>query len=364
MSDNRQAPARRVLVTGLSSFWGSRVAKALESDPNVETIVGLDTAEPSFELERTEFLPVDSSYSMLARVVRECGIDTILHTFLVVDPTTMTRNQMHETNVIGTMNLFAAASAPGSTVNRVIVKSSTQVYGCAPEDPVWFDEETPRSRPPRERVERSLTQVEGYVRDFAEDNPKVAVSMLRFANVLGANMQSPLTKALQLPVVPSVFGFDPRVQFVHETDVVRALLFAMSRGLEGTYNVAGDGLLPWSEVAAMCGKRVVPLPPLGESSTLRFFKTLNLVDLPPETLGLLRFGRGADNSKLKQLGFEYEFTSAQAVMDFVRAVRLKRTVGEHFGSYRYAAEVEQFFQRSPAVLKNRALITGRTSDPV
>ena len=82
-----------------------------------------------------------------------------------------------------------------------------------------------------------------------------------------------------------------------------------------------------------------------------------MLDLPPETINLLRYGRGIDNRKLKELGFDYNFTSTQAVHDFIRALRLKRTVGEDFGGYKYAAEVESFFQRSPAVLKNRALLS-------
>ena len=158
------------------------------------------------------------------------------------------------------MNLFAAASAPGSTVRNVVVKSSTLVYGASPKDPVWFSEETRRAEPPRSMVERSLLEVEGYVRDFAVDNPHVTVAMLRFSNVLGPDITTPLAKALELPLVPSMFGFDPRFQFVHETDVVRAILYVLEHQVQGIYNVAGDGLLPWSEVAAICGKRTVPLP--------------------------------------------------------------------------------------------------------
>jgi UDP-glucose 4-epimerase len=344
--------ARRILVTGLGTFWGGRVAQALETDPDIDVIVGLDTTEPTVELERTEYVRVDANYSILSRIVRATQVDTIIHTFLVVDPTQMSKRAMHEINVIGTMNLFAAASATWSTVRNVIVKSSTMVYGCTPEDPVWFTEETPRSRTPRTPVERSLEAVEGYVRDFAEDNPHVNVALLRFANVIGADIETPLTRALELPLVPSLAGFDPRFQFVHEDDVIRSILFALDRNLPGVYNVAGDGLLPWSEVARLCGKRTIPLPFVGTSLLTVPLARLGVVDLPDEYLRLLRYGRGVDNRLLKDLGFAYEHTSAQAVTAFVEALRLKRTVGDHAPSYRYERDVEQFFRHSPAVVRD------------
>src|SRR6476620_3308319 len=228
---------RRVLITGLASFWGGLVAKALEEDDSVEVIVGLDTNEPTIELERTEYVRSDENYSILSRIVQATRVDTIVHTFLIIDSTTVRARTMHEINVIGTMNLFAAASAPGSTVRDVVVKSSAYVYGAAKEDPVWFTEETPRSHPPRTRIERSLESVEGYVRDFAEDNPHVNVTLLRFSNVLGPDIVTPASKALELPAVPCLFGFDPRVQFVHEEDVVRSILFVLGHDVPGIYNV-------------------------------------------------------------------------------------------------------------------------------
>ena len=340
---------RRVLVTGLGTFWGGQVAQALEEDPNVEVIVGLDTTEPTVELERTEFVRVDANYSILSRIVRATEVDTIIHTFLAVDPTQMSTRAMHEINVIGTMNLFAAASAPASTVRNVIVKSSTMIYGCAPEDPVWFTEDTPRSRPSRAPIERSLEAVEGYVRDFAEDNPHVNVALLRFSNVIGSELQTPLTRLLDLPLVPSMFGFDPRFQFVHEHDVIRSILFAFDHDLPGVFNVAGDGLLPWSEVAALCGKRTIALPPWGTSLLTSPFRTLGIADVPDEYHGLLKYGRGVDNQRLKDFGFRYEYTSAEAIEGFIRSTRLRRTVGDSEPSYKYERDVEQFFRHSPAV---------------
>ena len=341
---------RRVLVTGIGSFWGGRVAQALEADPGVEVIVGLGVDEPRVALERTEYVRADHSYSILARLVRATRVDTVLHTFLVVDSTRAAGRDLHETNVIGTMNLLAAAGAPDSTVQALVVKSSTLVYGATYRDPAWFREEMTRTGPPGTRVERSLLEVEGYIRDFAEDNPHVAVTILRFANVLGTDIVTPITKALQLPLVPCVFGFDPMLQFVEERDVVRSIEFVMRNNLPGVFNVAGDGKLPWSEVVSMCGRRPAPLPPVLTRLAAKPLGYAGL-ELPHELLDLLRYGRAADNRRLRRAGFRYAFTSAGAVESFAEATRLRRTVGATRPGYTYERDVEDFFRHSPAVVR-------------
>jgi UDP-glucose 4-epimerase len=327
------------------------VAQALEKDPDVDVIVGLDTHEPRVELERTEYVKADQSYSILNRIVQATQVDTILHTFLVVDSTRMSGRALHEINVIGTLNLLAAAGAAGSPVRQVVVKSSTLVYGSSWEDPVWFREEMSRTRSAKTRVERSLLEAESYLHDFAEDNPHVVVTLLRFSNVLGTDIITPISKALRLPAVPSILGFDPLMQFVEEDDVVRCLEFVMSEQVPGIYNVAGDGRLPWSEVAKICSKRTWPLPPVLTSLAAEPLSRLG-VELPPEMLDLIRYGRGVDNRRLKRAGFQYRYTSAGAVDSFARASRLKKAVGDSHPAYKYEREVENFFQHSPAVVKN------------
>jgi UDP-glucose 4-epimerase len=342
---------KRVLITGLATFWGGLVAQRLEDDPGIDVLVGLDTREPTIELERTEYVRTDENYSILSRIVKAARIDTIVHTFLIVDSTQMRAKTMHEINVIGTMNLFAAASQPGSQVRDVVVKSSSYIYGAAKEDPVWFMEETPRSHTPHTRVERSLEAVEGYVRDFALDNPHVNVTLLRFSNVLGPDIVTPISRALELPLVPSILGFDPRLQFVHEEDVVRSLVFVLEQSLPGIYNVAGDGMVPWSEIAKICGKRTFPLPPFATATAAWPLRRLG-VELPDELLGVLRYGRGIDNRRLKGAGFRYRYTSAGAVEAFIEALRLRDTVGGTAPTYRYERDVEQFFRHSPAVARD------------
>jgi len=217
---------RRVLVTGLGTFWGSHLAQQLEARDDIDVIVGLDTEGPVLPLERTEFVRADSSYSILSRIVHATEVDTILHTHLSVDSTKLSGRATHEINVIGTMNLLAAAGSAGSPVRKVVVKSSTLVYGSTYQDPAFFREDMQRVRGAKTRMERSLLEVDAFVSDFAEDNPHVVVTVLRFSNVLGDHMRTPITRALRMPVIPEIMGFDPRMQFTHEDDVTGALLYA------------------------------------------------------------------------------------------------------------------------------------------
>jgi UDP-glucose 4-epimerase len=341
----------RVLVTGLSTYWGGRVAQALERRPDVEVVVGVDTRDPRLPLERTEFVRTDSTHSILARIVRATQVDTIVHTHLIVDSTRVSGRMLHEINVIGTMNLLAAAGAPSSPVRKVVLKSSGLVYGANAADPYFFREDMGRTGPARTGVERSLLEVEAFVRDFADDNPHVDVTLLRFANVLGDDIDTPFALALRRPVVPEILGFDPRVQFVHEDDVVDALMYATTNDIPGLYNVAGDGNLPWSEVCAIVGKRRVPLPFFLTNFAAEPPRFVRLWDLPPEALALLRFGRSIDNSRYKRAGYRYSYTTTTTVEAFAQGLRLAGTVGDKHPSYRYEREVEDFFRHSPAVVR-------------
>lgn len=339
-----------MLVTGADTFWGGRAIQALESDPAIDVIVGLGTGDPSVQFDRAEFVRADQTYSILSRIAHATQVDAVVHTFLLVDSSQASSRRIHETNVIGTMNLLAAAEASGC-VRQVILKSSGLVYGSTAHDPGTFSEDTPRSRSPRTDVERSLVEAEALVGDFAEEHPTVTVAVLRFANVLGSEIVTSLGRNLSRPLCPSIFGFDPLVQFVHEQDVVRALEFAFRSQVAGTYNVAGAGRLPWSEAAAICGTRLLPLPPFRPELAVVPLVRAGLFAFPPELAPLLRYGRAMDTRRFVHAGFDYHYTSAGAVEAFARHLRLRKSTGRPASAYTYEHDVEQFFRHSPAVVR-------------
>jgi UDP-glucose 4-epimerase len=347
------SPARRVLITGLSHYWGGRLAQALESFPEIETIIGVDTADPTRELERTEFVKVSNQHSLIQRIVKAAEIDTVIDTRLVVDSIASSRADAHENNVIGTLNILAACTGPDSPVRRFVLKSSTHWYGCEQDDPAFFTESMTRKHPPGTPIERDIVEAEAVVADFAEKRPQATVTVLRFANVLGPDVDTSHTRMFSLPMVPMILGFDPRYQFVNEDDVVHALEHAALFDLPGIYNVAADGVLALSEVIDLLGKRPLPvLPPWGTGLAVGPLRRLGF-RVPDEMLNQMRFGRGVDNRRFKAAGFKYRYTSRETVLKLGEHLRLKPVIAAGQEPYRYEREVEEFLRWSPHVRRDR-----------
>jgi UDP-glucose 4-epimerase len=340
---------RRVLVTGLSTYWGGRLAQALESFEHIEAIIGVDNEAPTRELERTEYVKVSNQHSLLERIVRAAEIDTVIDTRLVVNSLMAPPRLAHENNVIGTMNILAACTGADSPVRKFVFKSSTHYYGAEQDDPAFFTEEMGRPHPPRTGLERDILEAEAAVSEFAQRNPKTTVTVLRCANVLGPDVDTAFTRMFGLPLVPMVLGFDPRLQFVHEDDVVHALEHAAFHVAPGIYNVAADGVLAMSEAISLVDRAPLPvLPPWGTGLATSSLRRLGF-RIPSEVVNQLRFGRRVDNRLFKSTGFDYGYTTREAVIKLSEHLRLAPVMRGTEQEYTYEREVEEFLRWSPSV---------------
>jgi UDP-glucose 4-epimerase len=340
---------RRVLVTGVSTYWGGRLAQALERDPDVEVIVGVSPDDPTCELTRTEYVRVGTQHALLKRIVDAADIDTVVDTRLIVDSPAASPRAAHENNVIGTMNVLAACGGAESPVRKVVVKSSAHYYGCERDDPAYFTEDMPRPHPPRTPIEEDIVEAERAVDAFAHRNPEVTVTILRFANALGPDIETSHSALLALPAVPAILGFDPRYQFIHEDDISGVLEHATREDLPGVYNAAGDGVLALSEIASLLGKPLAPiLPPWGTGLAAAALRRAG-VKLPSEVLQQLRYGRGLDNRRLKAAGYAFRATTRETVQAFAEHLRVRGLRPAQGEAYQYERDVEEFLRWSPAV---------------
>lgn len=296
----------RVLITGVSDRLGADLARRLSDAPGVGALYGLDVRDPSRPLGRAEFVHGDTRHSVIAKLVRELGIQVVVHCAVVTHQLESVR-AMHETNVIGTMNVLAACSGEGSPVEHMVVKSSTAVYGVDPTGPSFLTEGMagPRARP-RGPLQADLMELEQLTLEFSLRNPARTVTVLRLADIVDRRADTPLSRYLRLRVVPTVMGFDPRVQFLHGDDAVEALERAALGRHRGVYNVAGPGVLVLSQAIRLAGGRPVPVltGALGPLERLAVSAAVG-VPLTPRLLALIRHGQAIDCSLLlDEFGWE------------------------------------------------------------
>ncbi|HVE98470.1 MAG TPA: SDR family oxidoreductase [Mycobacteriales bacterium] len=319
--------ARRVLVTGVSRELGGRLAAMLDAEPTIDRVVGVDTVPPRADLGRTEFVRADIRNPLIAKVITANEIDTVVHMSVVATPLTVGgRTAMKEINVIGTMQLLAACQK-SSTVRKLVVKSTTAVYGSSAKDPALFTEDMEPRSLPRSGYAKDSVEVEGYVRGFGRRRPDVVLSLLRFTNFIGPTIDTPLTRYFSLPVVPTVLGFDPRLQFLHEDDGLEVLRLATMEDRPGIVNVGGSGVLLLSQAIRRAGRVALPvLSPLVQYVG-QALRRAGLVDFSPEQMRFLQHGRVADTTRLRDsFGYQPKHTTLEAFDEFVRGRALSAVV--------------------------------------
>jgi UDP-glucose 4-epimerase len=342
--------SRRILITGVSSDLGGRLAQALEQQRGIEALIGVDTDDPRHELQRTEFVRVHTDQVLLRRIIAAAGVDTVIDTRLIADPLLASPQTAREVNVLGTRSILAACAAAGSPVRKLVFRSAAQYYGFEPGAPAFLTEEAVPTRGPQSPIQRDVVEAEAAVREFASAAPSgTTVTVLRFADPVGPGLRGSHLSLLSLPVIPAMLGFDPRWQLVHDDDVIGALVHSVRHALPGTYNVAADGVLALSEVASLLGKPMLPvLPPWGTRFAAAQLRRLGL-RVPLEMVNQLRTGRGLDNRRLKASGYAYHYTTREAILKLRAHQRLRPLLGRGGETYRYEREVEEFLRWSPSV---------------
>jgi UDP-glucose 4-epimerase len=312
---------RVVLVTGVSRDLGRRCARELANDPSIDRVIGVDVVPPRGDIGRVSFVRADIRNPVIAKVIVKEDVDTVVHMSVIATPGALgSRSPMKELNVIGSMQLLAACQV-APRLEHLIVKSTTTIYGSSSRDPAMFTEDMSAQRQPTAGYAKDAVEVESYVRGFARRRPDVRVTLLRAANVLGPSVDSPIASYFRLPVVPSVLGFDPRLQFLHDSDLMAVLQHAVLHDVPGTFNIAGDGILTLSQAIRRLGRPGLPLPSFAVSRVGSVIRQAKVADFSPEQLAFLTYGRGVDTTAMREvLGFEPAYSTAEAFADFAASL--------------------------------------------
>jgi UDP-glucose 4-epimerase len=293
----------RILITGIAGALAARLARRLSEHDGVELLVGVDTRLPVYDLRRTRIVRAELTSPVIGELFARERIDTLVHLGITSTPSESGgRGRMKEHNVIGSMQLLAAAQR-ATTLRTVILKSATAVYGSDAGNQALFSEDV--STHAVSGYARDVSEAEGYARALARRRDGVVLTVLRFANFLGGGIDSSFARYLSLPVLPTVLGYDPRIQLCHTDDAVEVLRQAVLDTRPGIYNVAGPGVLYLSQVARIAGRPNLPVPLPMVEGVAGALRRVGRVDVPTDELRYLSYGRVADISRLRR-HFHYE----------------------------------------------------------
>jgi UDP-glucose 4-epimerase len=314
------------VIVGVRSHWGAELARRLERDPDVEYLAGIDMGSPPDDLERTDFIEADIRSPLLSRLLPGTEADTIVHCGILGYPEEGKPGRvLHDINVIGTLQLLAACERTKS-LERLVVRGSAAIYGCEGATPYFFTERMARTVPLRTRFQRDISELEAYVENFGRRHPDVACCTLRCQPEIGADLDTALVRYLQLPVVPTQLGWDPRLQLLHADDAIGALEAATRSPVRGAVNVAPSGSISLSHVLRLMRRPALPIPhPLFGPALERLGRRIGAGPIYGDGVRFLRFGRGVDNRRLvEEVGFVPRFDAEAAVRDLAAKSRGRR----------------------------------------
>lgn len=313
---------RVVLVTGVARDLGARCARTLAALPGVDKVVGLDVVPPQLDVQGVKFVRADIRTPVVGKVLAVEDVDTVVHMNLAEPQRGIgSRGSVKELNVIGTMQLLAACQG-SANVTKLVLQSSTAVYGNSPRDPAMFAESMSARGGVRGGFPKDAIEVEGYVRGFGRRRPDVLVTTLRMANVLGHGVLSPFGEFFTMPAVPAVLGYDPRLQFLHPEDALNVLTQAVLEDRQGTFNVAGDGVVSLAQAARRLGRPTLRLPSVGFAMLTHRLVRAMRADFTPELSRLLTYGRVVDTTALHEIfGYVPVHTTAETLGEFAAGAR-------------------------------------------
>ncbi len=303
----------RVLVAGIAGKLGRLTALRLAAAGH--EVEGLDRRPWRDAPREVRVHALDVRKRPAEDVFRRFRPEAVVHLATVAQLSLRTEDQLRQ-NLAGTRAVFDAAHRHGAS--RVVFVGRHTYYGAAPDSPLYHTEDEPPVEVGSLPQLADLVAADLYAASAFWRFPGMRVAILRVAYALGPSRRGLLASYLSLPRVPTVLGYDPLVQVVHEEDAAEAVALAAEKGLHGVFNVAGPPPLPLSKVISAAGRKALPLPaPLLRLGLAR----VGLAPLPGLAAAHLQYPVVVDDRPFRRAtGFEPRYDALATVESFRHGV--------------------------------------------
>ena len=312
-----------VLITGASGRLGQLLAQRLLP---TERVIGIDHRPSPKPIKGVEFHEIDIRRRQCENLFRQNQFSAVIHAGRVHN-LRVSAEEHHSFNVVGTQTLLDYCHR--YAVPKVVVLSSANVYGPRPGNAQYLTEDTPLLGGESFYDIRDLIAVDMYAQSYFGKHPEIETVVLRPVHIVG-NVGNAPSNYLRLPRIPTLLGFDPMVQIIHEDDVVTSIHKALLPGIRGVFNVVGPGAVPLSTLIAQTGKPRLPIPHVLLEAGLRLMWRLRLTSFPPPELDHIKFVCMVDGELARNvLRFEPSHSIEETLDYLVEQHRAEEHAREH-----------------------------------
>jgi len=302
----------KVLITGVSSKVANVVASHLLARGH--EVIGIDRRPWADAPAGVEMHEVDIRKRAAEEVFRKTRPEAVIH-MATVTHLMASSEERYRINLGGTRAVFDYSRAHG--VKQVLVVGRHTYYGAAPDSPLYHAEDEPPMAMTTFPELSDLVAADLYACTALWRSPELCTSVLRICYTLGSTGTGTLCAFLRGPRVPSILGFDPLFQFMHERDVASAIALALEKRLRGVFNVAGPQPVPLSMVIRETGRKAIPIPEFVFNALLGRF---GLPRLPPGAISHIKYPVVIDGSVFREAtGFTYEVDEVKAMHEYKAA---------------------------------------------
>ena len=312
--------ASRVLITGSAGYLGSKLVDHLAGCGDYE-IFGIDVNEPANLRSYKKFVKgsVTDADAMRA-LFNEAKPDVAVHLAFVVNSTH--DSFLEEAVAIdGSRNFLDGCSA--TNVEKVVFLTSVAAYGA------HEDNDTPLTENSKIRgvlgygYSRLKARCDAMACEYMESHKSQNFVLLRPCLFVGPNTDNNFFDVLKYPIVPMISDHtgtrDPDFQFIHEDDMALCIVAAVDKDVSGIFNVAGQGVAPFSQLVKMYGKKSITLPAWMIYPATSFLWKLHLVTSPPAQLDFIRYPWTMDASRMWSELYVPKWTSLEAFRLYAEA---------------------------------------------
>jgi UDP-glucose 4-epimerase len=140
--------------------------------------------------------------------------------------------------------------------------------------------------------------------------------ILRPVHIVGSVRNAP-SNYLRLGMIPTLMGFDPMVQIIHQDDVVDAICRALGRGTRGIFNLAGPPPIALSRLVRATGRPSVSIPYTFLRAGISRLWRLRATSFPAPELDHIRYVCMVDDARARS---ELGHAPKRGVDDVMRAL--------------------------------------------